>query len=168
MFRIGLVSVIAAGVVAGLAVRAQTRQPVSAPSPLSAPSPIAWAGNLLIEPATEFENAARRLLITFPNGRHLDQEEKTAPVVQASKPPASAVRSEHLTRATFTNSNVTGHPSLPFGTTVRVTNPRTGRQVVVKIGDRCRHCQINLSLQAARAIGLTQEGVGPVEVAVLN
>ncbi|MER3450913.1 MAG: hypothetical protein C4300_01250 [Thermus sp.] len=48
------------------------------------------------------------------------------------------------------------HPSLPFGTRVRVTNLKTGKSVVVRINDRGpfggRYI-IDLSYAAAKAIG---------------
>ena len=53
------------------------------------------------------------------------------------------------------------HRSLPFGTRVRVGNPRTGASVVVIIDDRgpfTRGRDIDLSRGAARAIGLTDVG----------
>jgi rare lipoprotein A len=53
------------------------------------------------------------------------------------------------------------HRSLPFGTRVRVSNPRTGTSVVVVINDRgpfTRGRDIDLSRGAARAIGLTDVG----------
>ena len=53
------------------------------------------------------------------------------------------------------------HRSLPFGTRVRVSNPRTGVSVVVIINDRgpfTRGRDIDLSRGAARAIGLTDVG----------
>jgi rare lipoprotein A len=49
------------------------------------------------------------------------------------------------------------HPSLPFGTKVRVTNHHTGRSVVVRINDQgpfVRGRIIDLSPAAARAIGV--------------
>jgi peptidoglycan lytic transglycosylase len=49
------------------------------------------------------------------------------------------------------------HPSLPFGTRVRVTNNHTGRSVVVRINDRGPFVKgrvIDLSPAAARAIGV--------------
>lgn len=49
------------------------------------------------------------------------------------------------------------HPSLPFGTRVRVTNPANGRSIVVRINDRGPFVKgrcIDLSYGAARAIGM--------------
>ena len=48
------------------------------------------------------------------------------------------------------------HPSLTFGTRLRVTNLGNGRSVEVRVNDRCR-CHgtlIDLSEGAARAIGI--------------
>ena len=53
------------------------------------------------------------------------------------------------------------HRSLPFGTKVRVGNPRTGASVVVIVNDRgpfTRGRDIDLAQGAARAIGLTNVG----------
>jgi len=55
------------------------------------------------------------------------------------------------------------HRTMPFGSRVTVTNPRTGRSVVVRINDRgpfIRGRHIDLSTGAARAIGFS--GVGTV------
>lgn len=63
------------------------------------------------------------------------------------------------------------HRSLPFGTRVRVTQVRTGRSVVVRINDRgpfVRGRIIDLSLGAARAIGLNHSGVAKVDLVVLK
>jgi rare lipoprotein A len=61
------------------------------------------------------------------------------------------------------------HPSLPFGTRVRVTSLRNGRSVVVRINDRGPHTGgriIDLSHAAARRIGLLALGTKDVELAL--
>jgi rare lipoprotein A len=63
------------------------------------------------------------------------------------------------------------HRTLPFGTRVRVTSPSTGRSVVVRINDRGPFIGgrvIDLSVGAARAIGLTSSGVGTVRMEVVG
>ena len=63
------------------------------------------------------------------------------------------------------------HRTLPFGTKVRVTSPNTGKSVVVRINDRGPFIPgriIDLSVGAARAIGLTSSGVAPVRMDVLG
>ena len=63
------------------------------------------------------------------------------------------------------------HNTLPFGTVVRVTNPRNHRSVKVTITDRGPHVKgriIDLSKKAARKIGLLDAGVAPVELKVIK
>lgn len=63
------------------------------------------------------------------------------------------------------------HRSLPFGTKVRVTNTRNGRSVVVRINDRgpfIRGRVIDLSVAAARILGMMGSGVAPVRIEVLG
>ena len=63
------------------------------------------------------------------------------------------------------------HRTLPFGSRVKVTNPRTGKSVVVRINDRgpfSRNRTIDLSRAAAEQVGLIQRGHGTVELAVLD
>lgn len=63
------------------------------------------------------------------------------------------------------------HPSLPFGTVVRVTRPDTGASVRVVINDRGPYKKgriIDLSKKAARRIDLVDEGVTRVEVRVVG
>ncbi|MBC5764919.1 septal ring lytic transglycosylase RlpA family protein [Ramlibacter sp. GTP1] len=59
------------------------------------------------------------------------------------------------------------HPTLPFGTVVRVENPDDGRSVEVRINDRGPHIKqriIDLSRAAARALGMLDAGGGLREV----
>jgi rare lipoprotein A len=61
------------------------------------------------------------------------------------------------------NSMTAAHRSLPFGTRLKVTY--AGRSVVVTINDRgpfARGRVLDLSTDAARAIGLTGRGVGRI------
>lgn len=62
------------------------------------------------------------------------------------------------------------HASLPFGSRVRVTNVRTGRSVVVRINDRLngRGPVVDLSLAAARQLGMVRSGRAPVRLTVLS
>ncbi|MGB9141665.1 MAG: septal ring lytic transglycosylase RlpA family protein, partial [Aestuariivirga sp.] len=63
------------------------------------------------------------------------------------------------------------HRTLPFGTKIRVTNLRTGESVVVRINDRGPFVHgrvIDLSLGAARLVGLTKSGVAKVKYSVVD
>lgn len=69
------------------------------------------------------------------------------------------------------NLHTAAHRTLPFGTKVKVTFPRTGRSVWVRINDRGPHVAgriIDLSHSAADAIGLTPYGIGRVELKVVK
>lgn len=69
------------------------------------------------------------------------------------------------------NAFTAAHKTLPFGTKVRVTNPNTGKSVVVRINDRgpfTRGREIDLSRRAATEIGLIQRGHGTVELALVD
>ena len=63
------------------------------------------------------------------------------------------------------------HRTLPFSTTVRVTNNDNGRSVIVRINDRGPFKDdrvIDLSLEAARRIGLIAKGTGPVTLEIVD
>ena len=63
------------------------------------------------------------------------------------------------------------HPSLPFGTHVRVTDVATHRTVVVRINDRGPFVKgriIDVSTAAAEALGIIGRGVAMVEVEVVS
>lgn len=63
------------------------------------------------------------------------------------------------------------HRSLPMGTKVIVTNTRNGKSVVVRINDRGPYIGgriIDLSLGAARILGMMNSGVAPVRIQVLG
>jgi len=66
------------------------------------------------------------------------------------------------------NAFTAAHPSLPFGSWVRVRNLANGRSVDVRINDRGPHIKrriIDLSRAASRALGLA--GTHQVEVSTL-
>lgn len=63
------------------------------------------------------------------------------------------------------------HRTLPLGSTVKVTNKRTGDSVLVRINDRGPfhgNRLIDLSEAAARRIGIKAAGSGVVDIAVLT
>ena len=64
----------------------------------------------------------------------------------------------------------TAHKSLPFGTRVRVTNPRTGQSIIVRVNDRGPFIgarEFDLSRGAADAVGLTPSGVATLQFEIL-
>lgn len=69
------------------------------------------------------------------------------------------------------NGLTAAHRYLPFGTVVRVTNLRNGRQVVVRINDRgpfVKNRIIDLAYGAARRIGLNRSGIARVKLDIIK
>jgi len=59
------------------------------------------------------------------------------------------------------------HRTLPFGTRVRVTDLESGRSVLVRVNDRGPFTEgriVDLSLAAARALGMVERGVARVRL----
>lgn len=63
------------------------------------------------------------------------------------------------------------HPTLAFGSVVRLTNPRTGKSQTVRINDRGPYVEgrdIDLSYYAARRLGINQKGLARVRIELLE
>ncbi|HEX7230676.1 MAG TPA: septal ring lytic transglycosylase RlpA family protein [Candidatus Binatia bacterium] len=59
------------------------------------------------------------------------------------------------------------HPALPLGSKATVTNLENGKSVDVRINDRGPYVKgrdIDLSKSAAKELGMTKEGVAPVQI----
>jgi len=59
------------------------------------------------------------------------------------------------------------HRTYPFGTLLKVTNPANGKAVVVRVTDRGPYVKgriIDLSVRAARELGILTQGIAPVTV----
>ncbi|HYD75935.1 septal ring lytic transglycosylase RlpA family protein [Ramlibacter sp.] len=69
------------------------------------------------------------------------------------------------------NALTAAHPTLPFGTRVKVRSLVNGREVIVRINDRGPYARgriIDLSHAAARAIGLLGPGVKRVALTLVE
>ena len=69
------------------------------------------------------------------------------------------------------NALTAAHRTLTFGTKVRVVYLKTGKAVEVTINDRGPHVKnriIDLSGAAAASLGLKDDGIGEVEIEVLE
>lgn len=80
-------------------------------------------------------------------------------------PPNSRVR-----RRAGDNEFTAAHNHLPFGTLVRVTNPKNGRNVVVRITDRGIHdrrAKIDLCREAAQELDFVREGMIRVRIEIV-
>jgi rare lipoprotein A len=63
------------------------------------------------------------------------------------------------------------HPTLPFGTRLRVTNVTTGQSVVVRVNDRGPYVpgrSVDVSYAAAQALGMVDKGVAKVKMDVVQ
>jgi rare lipoprotein A len=63
------------------------------------------------------------------------------------------------------------HPTLPFGTKLRVTNVKTGRFVTVRINDRGPYVHgrvVDVSYSAAETLGIVNRGIAKVKLDVVN
>ena len=63
------------------------------------------------------------------------------------------------------------HPTLPFGTKLRVTNVASGRSVTVRVNDRGPYVQGrvgDVSYSAADALGMVGKGVAKVKLDVVQ
>ncbi len=71
----------------------------------------------------------------------------------------------------YNDSLVCAHKSHKFGTLLKVVNPANGKEVVVKVIDRGPYVKgriIDLSIRAARELGILSQGVAMVEVSVYH
>ena len=70
-----------------------------------------------------------------------------------------------------TNDLTAAHPTLPFGTRLRVTNVATGRSVTVRVNDRGPYVPgrvVDVSHSAADALGMVGSGIAKVKLDVVQ
>lgn len=69
------------------------------------------------------------------------------------------------------NALTAAHPTLPFGTRLRVTNLATGRSVTVRVNDRGPFVPgrvVDVSYSAAETLGIVERGVANVKLDVVQ
>src|SRR6202042_2240726 len=69
------------------------------------------------------------------------------------------------------NALTAAHPSLPFGTRLRITSVASGRSVVVRVNDRgpfIKGRAVDVSYSAAKELGMTERGVAKVKMEVVQ
>lgn len=74
---------------------------------------------------------------------------------------------EHFNKNAYTAA----HKTLPFGTVVKVTNTRNNKTVEVRINDRGPFIKgrvIDVTVAAAKELGMIQSGVAPVELEIIS
>jgi rare lipoprotein A len=70
-----------------------------------------------------------------------------------------------------THDLTAAHPTLPFGTRVRVTNVATGKSVTVRVNDRGPYVRgriVDVSYSAAESLGMVGKGVANVKLDVVQ
>jgi rare lipoprotein A len=70
-----------------------------------------------------------------------------------------------------TNELTAAHPTLPFGTKLRVTNVTTGRSVTVRVNDRGPYVPgrvVDVSYSAAQSLGMVGKGLANVKLDVVQ
>jgi rare lipoprotein A len=70
-----------------------------------------------------------------------------------------------------THALTAAHPTLPFGTHLRVTNVATGRSVTVRVNDRGPYVRgriVDVSYSAAASLGMLGQGVAKVKLDVVQ
>jgi len=69
------------------------------------------------------------------------------------------------------NELTAAHPTLPFGTKLRVTNVTNGQSVTVRVNDRGPYVPgrvVDVSYSAARTLGMVDGGVAKVKLDVVQ
>jgi rare lipoprotein A len=69
------------------------------------------------------------------------------------------------------NELTAAHPTLPFGTHLRITSVSSGRSVVVRVNDRgpfLKGRAVDVSYSAAKQLGITARGVAKVKMEVVE
>jgi peptidoglycan lytic transglycosylase len=102
-----------------------------------------------------------------------------APKDAAATPTASQGVASFYTEGTRTANGeifdtydlTAAHPTLPFGTRLRVTNVATGRSVTVRVNDRGPYIAgrvVDVSYSAAGALGIIGRGIAKVKLDVVQ
>jgi len=101
--------------------------------------------------------------------------DKHAPETQFASTGVASFYSEEQETAngeTFDPNKLTAaHPTLPFGTRLRVTNVSTGRSVTVRVNDRGPFVPgriVDVSYSAAQTLGIVDRGIAKVKLDVVQ
>jgi rare lipoprotein A len=119
-----------------------------------------------------------RTVAAAPN-RSVVFAKKSAPFVPSGTQTASHGLASFYTEGTRTANGekfdthdlTAAHPTLPFGTRLRVTNVASGRSVTVRVNDRGPYVAgrvVDVSYSAANALGMIGQGVAKVKLDVVQ
>ena len=116
----------------------------------------------------------RRVVIKTIKHTPFPTDKNAAKVQFASHGIASFYTDDQLTAngEKFNPNELTAaHPTLPFGTRLRVTNVATGRSVTVRINDRGPYVPgriVDVSYSAAETLGIVGQGIAKVKLDVVH
>jgi rare lipoprotein A len=124
---------------------------------------------------TDWSAPARQTsLLRIKHKRHTDV------ATTGSLPPGASVgvasfytEGSHTANGEKLNPNAltAAHPTLPFGTHLRITSVASGRSVVVRVNDRgpfLKGRAVDVSYSAAKQLGITERGVTKVKMEVVQ
>jgi len=142
---------------------------------LTAAALAACAQSSVVNNKTALRSANRQTSLVAANAkRHLTRHTRTAGTQVTSYGLASfySEGSQTASGEKFNPNELTAaHPSLPFGTLLRVTNVANGRSVTVRINDRGPFVAgrtVDVSHSAAERIGIVERGVAKVKLDVIQ
>jgi rare lipoprotein A len=116
----------------------------------------------------------RRVVIKTIKHTPFPTDRNAAKAQVASHGIASFYTEEQLTAngENFNPNELTAaHPTLPFGTRLRVTNVSTGRSVTVRVNDRGPYVPgriVDVSYSAAETLGIVGQGIAKVKLDVVH
>jgi rare lipoprotein A len=156
---------------------------------LGAASLAACAQSSVVTGRSELSSASRQASLpdqrraSFTINKRVALARRHPPVAPDTKSSDAKVASQGLasfyTEGTQTASGekfdthdlTAAHPSLPFGTRLRVTNVTTGRSVTVRVNDRGPFVPgrvVDVSYSAAEALGMVEGGIAKVKLDVVQ
>jgi peptidoglycan lytic transglycosylase len=156
---------------------------------LGAASLAACAQSSVVSRNSGFVGGSRQALVernrtaSFTTSRRVASLRKHTPFARhdsaAATPAASQGVASFYTEGTLTASGekfnthelTAAHPTLPFGTRLRVTNVASGRSVTVRVNDRGPYVAgrvVDVSYSAANALGMVGKGVAKVKLDVVE
>jgi rare lipoprotein A len=120
---------------------------------------------------------------SFVTNRHVASAKKHTPFARLNNATPTQIASQGV--ASFytegqqtasgekfdTHDLTAAHPTLPFGTRLRVTNVATGRSVTVRVNDRGPYVPgrvVDVSHSAADALGMVGSGIAKVKLDVVQ
>src|SRR3954447_6149120 len=119
-------------------------------------------------PATHKRVAVRKQHTPFPSARKAAEKEVASDGLASFYTEGTKTASgEHFNTYQLTAA----HPTLPFGTRLRVTSVATGRSVTVRVNDRGPYIPgrvVDLSYSAAESLGMVGDGVAKVKLDVVQ